>query len=164
MDIAKVDSIIDKYGDEPGSLTSVLQDIQAEYNYLPKPALVKVSERLDLPLSQAYSLATFYKAFSLEPRGRYLISVCLGTACHVRGGIRIKEKIERDLKIRAGNTTKDKMFTLETVNCLGACALGPIVVIDGQYHGQVTQPKIGSILKKYRKIHKGETGEKSKKS
>lgn len=161
MGIAKVDSIIDRYRAEPGSLTSILQDVQAEYNYLPKPALIKVSERVGLPLSQAYSLATFYKAFSLEPRGRHLISVCLGTACHVRGGVRIKEKIERDLKVHAGQTTKDKMFTLQTVNCLGCCALGPIVVIDGQYHGQATQPKVGSILKKYKKVHEGERGEAS---
>ena len=162
MDIAKVDSIIDRYRAEPGSLTSILQDIQAEYNYLPKSALIKASERVGLPLSQAYSLATFYKAFSLEPRGRHLISVCLGTACHVRGGVRIKEKIERDLKVHAGQTTRDKMFTLHTVNCLGCCALGPIVVIDGQYHGQATQSKVGSILKGCGRSYKGERNEKAK--
>jgi NADH-quinone oxidoreductase subunit E len=161
MSIAKVDSIIDRYRAEPGSLTTILQDIQAEYNYLPKPALIKVSERVGLPLSQAYSLATFYKAFSLEPRGRHLISVCLGTACHVRGGVRIKEKLERDLKVRAGQTTKDKMFTLQTVNCLGCCALGPIVVIDGQYHGQVTQSSVSSILKECDRSYKGERNEKT---
>jgi len=126
-----------------------LQDIQAEYNYLPKEALMDVSQALGAPLSQVYSIATFFRAFSLEPRGRYLINVCLGTACHVRGAMRILEAIERELDIKAGGTTKDLKFTLETVNCVGCCALGPVVVIDGEYHGQMKTDKAKALLENY---------------
>ena len=148
-DLSRVDAIIEGYQGEKGFLISVLQDVQAEYNYLPREALVMVSQGLDIPLSQVFSVATFFKAFSLKPRGRHLISVCLGTACHVRGGKRILEKLERDLNIKAGETTPDFRFTLETVNCLGACALGPILVVDGKYSGQMSQAKVESALKGY---------------
>jgi len=130
-------------------LVSILQDIQAEYNYLPKKVLVEVSQALGAPLSQVYSVATFFKAFSLEPRGRHLINVCLGTACHVRGAVRVLEAIERELAIKAGRTTKDLKFTLETVNCVGACALGPIVIINGEYHGQMKTDKVKALLQNY---------------
>jgi NADH-quinone oxidoreductase subunit E len=145
----KVKSILDNYQRDKGMLVSILQDIQAEYNYLPKEVLVEVSQKLDAPLSQVYSVATFFKAFSLEPRGRHLISVCLGTACHVRGAVRILEAIERELDIKAGKTTKDLNFTLETVNCVGCCALGPVVVVDGEYHGQMRTDKVKTLLESY---------------
>lgn len=149
----KVNTIMDKYKGEDGAVISILQDIQAEYNYLPQDALREVSERLDLPLIDIYSVATFYKSFSLTPRGKHLITVCLGTACHVRGGPRILEEVERRLDIKAGETTEDKLFTLETVNCLGCCAIGPIVVVDDEYYGEMTIRKVDPILKRYIKAN-----------
>ncbi len=145
----KAKSILDNYQRDQGMLVSILQDIQAEYNYLPKEAVVEVSQALGAPLSQVYSVATFFKAFSLEPRGRHLINVCLGTACHVRGAVRVLEAIERELDIKSSRTTKDLKFTLETVNCVGACALGPIVIIDGEYHGQMKTDKVKALLENY---------------
>jgi len=145
----KVEVILEKYQHNPAWLVSILQDVQAEFNYLPESTLKKVSSGLGVPLTQVYSVATFFRAFSLKARGRHLINACLGTACHVRGAVRILEKLERDLGIKAGETTKDNRFTLETVNCLGACALGPMVVADGKYHGQMTAEKVGSLLKEY---------------
>ena len=142
----KVDAIIEKYKRDKGFLVSILQDIQAEYNYLPKEALFDVSDILGIPVSQVYGVATFYRAFSLIPRGRHLIQVCLGTACHVRGAPKVLEAIERKLKIKAGETTADKEYTLTTVNCLGACALGPVVVIDQEYHGQMNQSKSDKLF------------------
>ena len=132
-----------------GSLISVLEDIQARYRYLPRAAMVLVSQRLGVPLSQVYSVATFYSAFSLKPRGRYLVSVCMGTACHVRGSGRVLERVQKRLKIKPGETTADRQFTLQTVNCLGACALGPITVIEGEYLGQMSASKVESALAKY---------------
>jgi len=144
-----VESILDNYQRDKGMLVSILQDIQAEYNYLPKEALVELSQALGAPLSQVYSVATFFKAFSLEPRGRHLINVCLGTACHVRGAVRVLEAIERELDIKASRTTKDLKFTLETVNCVGCCALGPVVIIDGEYYGQMKTDKVRALLENY---------------
>lgn len=146
----KVDSLIDSYVDKKEQLISLLQDIQAEFNYLPRDVLIQVSHKLDIPLSQVFSVATFFRAFSLKPRGRHLITVCLGTACHVRGGQRLVDKIERDYGIRPGETTEDEKFTLETVNCLGCCALGPVVVVDGKYESQVNADKLDRVLEKYK--------------
>ena len=145
----KINQILNKYQRDKGMLVSILQDVQAEYRYLPREALAEVSSGLEVPLSQVYSVATFFKAFSLKPRGRHLINVCLGTACHVRGAVRILEKIERELGINSGETTKDLKFTLETVNCVGACALGPIVIVDEEYHGGMSTDKVDSVLEKY---------------
>jgi len=145
----KVESILDDYQREEGMLVSMLQDIQAEYNYLPREALAQVSQGLDVALSQVYSVATFFKAFSLKPRGRHIINVCLGTACHVRGAVRILEEMERELGIKPGETTEDFKYTLETVNCVGACALGPIVIIDGKYSGQMKSNKVKPLLGSY---------------
>jgi len=145
----KVGAILDNYQHDKGMLVSILQDIQAEYNYLPEEVLVEVSQALGAPLSQVYSVATFFKAFSLEPRGRYLINVCLGTACHVRGAVKVLEAIERELDIKAGGTTKDLKFTLETVNCVGCCALGPVVIIGGEYYGQMKTDKVKALLENY---------------
>jgi len=145
----EVNSILNKYQCEKKWLVSILQDIQAKYNYLPREALVEVSRGLNVPLSQVYSVATFFKAFSLTPRGRHLINICLGTACHVRGAVRILETIERELGIKPGETTEDLKYTLETVNCVGACALGPIVIIDEEHRGQIKTAKVKPLLKNY---------------
>jgi NADH-quinone oxidoreductase subunit E len=144
-----IEAIIDRFRADKGQLVSILQDIQDEYYYLPKDALEKVSQILDIPLSQVYSIATFFRAFSLTPRGRHLIKVCLGTACHVRGAPRVLEKMERDLEIGRGGTTDDLKFTLETVNCVGACALGPMVIVDDEYSGQMKTDKIEALLNQY---------------
>ena len=146
-----VDSILDKWSNNGSSLISILLDIQSRYNYLSKDALIRVSERLHIPLIHVYSVATFYKSFSLKPRGKHLITVCLGTACHVRGAPEVLNEIENQLNINVGETTPDNNFTLETVRCLGTCAIGPVVTIDGEYYGQMNSKKIHSILKKYEK-------------
>ncbi len=145
----RVEALIDNYVEKKEQLISLLQDIQAEFNYIPRDTLVMISQRLDIPLSQVFSVATFFQAFSLKPRGRHTVTVCLGTACHVKGGQRLVHKMERDYHLKPGETTEDERFTLETVNCLGACALGPVVVVDGKYESQVTPGKLEKILKNY---------------
>lgn len=149
MSQGKVAAIVDSYRRDRSQLVSMLQDIQAEFRYLPKDALVELSEELKVPLSQVYAVATFFRAFSLKPRGRHLINVCLGTACHVRGGRKVLEQLERSLKVERGETTPDSRFTLETVNCMGACALGPIVKIGDEYFGEMRADKVDSLLSKY---------------
>lgn len=146
---ATIQEIVDKYGGDEGQLVSIMQDVQAEYCYLPKEALEEVSRVLHIPLSQVYSVATFFRSFSLTPRGRHLIKVCLGTACHVRGAARVLGKMELDLGIKRGETTDDRLFTLETVNCVGCCALGPMAVIDDKYHGGLSTDKVSPLLAKY---------------
>jgi NADH-quinone oxidoreductase subunit E len=148
--IDEIDDIINREAQGDGSLIAALEDIQSRYRYLPPEALILVSERLDVPLSQAYSVATFYNAFSLKPKGRHCLHVCMGTACHVRGSPQVLDRLETKLGIRTGDTTRDRLFTLETVNCLGACALGPIVVTDGEYSGQMTPQKADQLLKHIR--------------
>lgn len=148
-DKQKVAAILDRHQRDRGLLVSILQDVQSEFFYLPEDAIEEVSRGLGVPLTQAYSVATFFKTFSLKPRGRHLINVCLGTACHVRGAVRILDKLERDLNVKPGETTEDHRFSLETVNCVGACALGPILIVDGKYHGQMTINKVDSALKEY---------------
>jgi NADH-quinone oxidoreductase subunit E len=145
----KVEKILTRYGHNRRWLVSILQDVQAEFYYLPQEALAEVSRGLQIPLSRVYSVATFFKAFSLKPRGRHVINVCLGTACHVRGAVKVLESIERKLNIKRGETTSDARYTLETVNCLGACALGPMVVIDGKYHGEMKPDKVDKVLESY---------------
>jgi len=145
----KVDSILDSYQHDRSLLVSILQDLQTECNYLPREGLTRVSEGLGVPLSQVYSVATFFGAFSLKPRARHIVNVCLGTACHVRGAVRVLEKIERELGISQGGTTDDLRFTLERVNCVGACALGPLVVVDGEFHGEINTDKVKPLLEKY---------------
>ncbi len=145
----KVDEILEQYQHEPGLLVSILHEIQAEYHYLPRYALEQLARGLKIPLTRVYSVATFFKVFSLKPRGCHLIQVCLGTACHVRGAARVEDKFERELGIKPGETTRNFAFTLESVNCVGACALGPIVLVDGQYHGQMNTDKVQPVLKKY---------------
>lgn len=148
-DLKKLDGIIKDHKTRKSGLVGILQDIQGQYNYLPKEALTYLAEKLNVPLSQTYSLATYYKAFSLKPRGKYLVSLCMGTACHVRGSTRILEEVQRTLKIKPGETSDDAQFSLETVNCLGACALGPLMVINKEYYGNMSARKVSIILKKY---------------
>ena len=143
--------ITDKYHNEKSSLISVLQDVQEKYNWLPPEALRMISERLCIPLIDVYSVATFYRAFSLTPRGKHVVTVCLGTACHVRGAPTVLDRVKNKLKIEPGCTTPDENFTLESVNCLGACALAPIVVVDGKYYGQSTVQKVDQIIGQYKK-------------
>lgn len=143
-------SIIKKHPQEKKSLIPILQDLQAKYNYLPQEALGQVSGVLNIPLIDIISVASFYNAFSLTPRGKHVVTICMGTACHVRGAPNILEEFKRRLNIDVEQTTDDNMFTLETVNCLGACALGPIVVIDGNYHGQMKIRVVDKLIKKYR--------------
>lgn len=144
---SKVKEIIEKYNGERGFLVPILQDVQKEWNYLPRKALDAVGMLLDIPISRIFEVATFYRAFSLEPRGRHQVCLCVGTACHVRGAPRIGDHIQRALGIEAGETTEDLEFTYETVNCLGACALGPVLTVNEEYHGQVTIGKTNKILK-----------------
>jgi len=157
MDLKRVDEIIDKYNAEKSSLIGIFQDVQAEYRYLPQEAISRVVERLSIPLTQAYMVATFYKSFSLVPRGEHEIHVCLGTACHLRGGQRLVENFERILGVKPGGTTQDMKFTLETVNCLGACALAPLVRVDQKNYAKVTGDKISKIVKEYRPDGEGIT-------
>jgi len=146
---SKVDAIVARYSKNRGQLVSILQDLQSEFRYLPKDALFRVSEQMAVPISQIYQVATFFRAFSLKPRGKHLINCCLGTACHVRGGLRILEKLERSLGISNGGTTRDMKFTLESVNCMGACALGPVIKVDDTYYGQMTTDKVDKVLSNY---------------
>lgn len=129
-------------------LIQILQDINTEYNYLPEFALKLINEVMDIPLATIYHVSTFYTAFSLEPRGKHIIKICMGTACHTRGAPKVLDEIERELGIKAGETTKDMLFTIETVNCLGTCALAPVITIDNEYYS-VTPAKISKLLKKF---------------
>jgi len=147
--LERIDEIIDRYVGEEGALVQLLLDIQSELNWLPKEAIEQISKRFQVPVSQVYRIASFYKAMSLAPRGKHMVNVCLGTACHVRGGPRIMDKAEDSLEIRAGETTKDMKFTLERVNCLGCCALGPVIVVDDEYYGKLTPAKVEEVLKSY---------------
>jgi len=150
MSIEQIDKIIDKYANEKGVLIQLLLDIQHELKWIPKIAILRISKRLKIPVSEIYRVASFYTALSLKPRGTHLIRVCAGTACYVRGGPRILDSVERALNIKSGETTIDKNFSLETVNCLGCCALGPVVEIDGQYHGKLSPSTIGKLLSIYK--------------
>jgi NADH:ubiquinone oxidoreductase subunit E len=150
-DKTKIQSLIDKHQGLKKNLIAILLDIQENFNYLSPESLRAVAKALGMPLIDIIGVATFYRAFSLTPRGKHMCLVCMGTACHVRGGPKILEEIERKLDVAAGENTKDGQFTLETVACLGCCAIGPVVVIDGEYHGHATIRKIGPILAKYQK-------------
>ena len=145
----KVGRVLEKYQRDKSALIDILHDTQSEIGYLPREALEKIGAGLGVPLSRVYSVATFFKAFSLTPRGRHLINVCMGTACHVRGSDKVLEQMEKELGIKTGANTPDLKFTLETVNCVGACALGPMVIIGEDYHGEMTPDKVGEVLKNY---------------
>lgn len=146
--VVKTEQIVKKHGGDKSSLIAVLQDIQEAFNYLPKQALTTAAKTMNMPLSRVYEAATFYTAFSLKPRGENVVRICKGTACHVRGASALQDKFERTLGIKPGEMTPDGKFSLETVNCVGACALGPIVVINTEYHGQMTMNKVDKLIGK----------------
>ena len=145
-----VELVVAKYHRQKRALIPILQDVQDACQWLSSETLAEVARELDLPVSHVWSVATFYKSFSLEPRGRHRCTVCMGTACHVRGGAAVLEHFERKLGIQAGETSADKEYTLERVNCLGACALAPLAVVDGTYYGQMTEIKADKILETLR--------------
>jgi NADH-quinone oxidoreductase subunit E len=149
MDNDRVDQIIDEYHGEASSLIQVLLEIQSEYHWLPEEALARVSEKLQVPLTRIQHIATFYKAFSMVPKGRHEIHVCAGTACHVRGATRLLSAVQDHTGLNPGETDEDLKFSLETVNCVGCCALGPVMVIDDDYHGNMSPAKTEDVLKNY---------------
>jgi NADH-quinone oxidoreductase subunit E len=150
METDRIDQIIDEHHCEADSLIQVLLEIQIEYHWLPKTALQRVSEKLKVPMTRVQHIATFYKAFSVVPKGRHEVHVCLGTACHVRGAPRILDSVEDLTGIQPGETDLELKFSLETVNCLGCCALGPVVEVDGKAHGKVTTAETPKILDQYK--------------
>ena len=149
MDTDRIDQIIDKHQGEASSLIQVLLEIQSEYHWLPKEALERVSGELQVPLARIRHIATFYKAFSLVPKGRHEIHICMGTACHVRGAARVLDTVQDLTGIEPGETDLDSKFSLETVNCIGCCALGPVMVVDGKTHGKVAPAETADVLKDY---------------
>ena len=155
IDYLNLDDIIEKqFNNDKENLIMMLQEIQMQYNYIPGPAIEYLAEKLHTPLSQIYGVGTFYKSFSLEPRGKHIISVCRGTACHVRGAEKVLERITDTLSIRDGQTTQDGQFTLESVRCIGCCSLGPVIKIDEDIHGLITTDKVGKVLSQYGNVEK----------
>jgi NADH-quinone oxidoreductase subunit E len=150
LDLETIDRIIDKHQGAPDSLIQIMLDIQSEYRWLPKAALERVGERLQVPMSRILHIATFYKAFSSVPKGRHQVHICMGTACHVRGAPRVLDTVQDLTGIHPGETDLEFKFSLETVNCLGCCALGPVVEIDGKTHGKVSTAEAADILDKYK--------------
>ena len=150
LDYLELDSIIeDEFGKDKENLIMIMQAIQNRYNYLPRPSLAYLSEKVGVPLSRIYGIATFYATFSLEPRGRNLVTVCLGTACHVRGANRVHERIRENLQIQDGQTTEDRRFTLESVRCIGCCSLGPVVKINEDVHARLSPDQVAKTLDGY---------------
>ena len=143
-----LDDILEQYPEDPKHLIALLQDVQQEFGYITPEAMTRICDHVWVPLSRAYSVATFYKSFSLEPRGEHEVKVCLGTACHLKGGERLVETLEHELGVGPGETTADLSCTVETVHCLGACALAPVVVIDDSYHAVMDSSKLKKVIKK----------------
>jgi NADH-quinone oxidoreductase subunit E len=148
VDLAEAQAILNRYPLEEPSLIQILQDVHRAYNYLPCDVLVKVAEALAVPLAHVFSVSTFYKAFSLEPQGKTIIKVCLGTACHIRGGGQLVEELQRQLGIGANQTTEDLSFTIKTVNCVGACAMAPVMIVGEKYHGSAKPARMARYLGK----------------
>jgi NADH-quinone oxidoreductase subunit E len=146
VDLEKTEEILEHYPHEEPSLIQVLQDVHRAYNYLPCDVLVRIAEVLDVPLAKVFSVSTFYKAFSLEPQGDTIIKVCTGTACHIRGAGQLVEELERKLGIGAGETTEDLKFTVKTVNCVGACAMAPVMIVGERYVGSAKPAKMERYL------------------
>ncbi|MDD2276639.1 MAG: NAD(P)H-dependent oxidoreductase subunit E [Smithellaceae bacterium] len=147
--VAKLDSIINKHKGKAGGLIPVLEEAQVCLEYLPLPVQKRIAAGLNLPLSRVYGVVTFYSFFTMTPRGKHTVRVCLGTACYVRGGKALAEALQRQFGIKEGETTEDRMFTLESVRCLGACGLGPVIVVDEDVHGRVKPAKIKEVLSQY---------------
>jgi len=154
MNFEHVGKIIDRYQEKRTALISILHDIQDRFNFLPEEALRKVASRLRMDLNDIYGVATFYKSFSLIPKGKHSITLCLGTACHVRGGPKILRELTKELKIEPGQTTADKQFSLNVVNCLGVCAIGPVIFVDGKFYGEMNPIKTKRIIEKINKNKK----------
>ena len=150
MDLSQIKSIIEKYNSDESLILAMLQDVQREYNYLPMEAMEIIADELGVGLAKVASIATFYSSFSLKPRGKHIVTVCMGTACHVRGAPRVLSELERELEVSDGDTTSDGIFTIETVNCVGACALGPLVIVDGNYHGNITTSDVSGLIEEYK--------------
>lgn len=151
IDISPVNDIVKKWDVRKDFLIEILQDVQDVYSYLPREVLVEVSKTLAIPLNQVYEVATYYRAFSLKPKGKHPIQVCLGTACHVRGAKLVLDSLERELKIKEGETTEDKLFSLDIARCLGCCGIAPVITVGKEVMGKVSQSKVPAILKKYNK-------------
>jgi len=150
VDFVELDTMIDKeFSKDKENLIMILQAIQRHYNYLPKPALTYLSAKIGVPYSKIYEVATFYSTFSLEPRGRNIISICLGTACHVRGAERVRERLHDTLSICDGQTTDDGRFTLESVRCIGCCSLGPVMKVNEDMHGRIATDEVEKVLGQY---------------
>ena len=150
IDYLELDTIIEKqFEGDKENLIMILQEIQKRYNYLPQATLTYLAAKIDIPISTIFGVGTFYSTFSLEPRGKHIISVCLGTACHVRGAEKVRERLQESLNIKDGQTTEDMRFTLESVRCLGCCSLGPVVRVDDDIHGRITADMTGKILEGY---------------
>jgi NADH:ubiquinone oxidoreductase subunit E len=155
MDFKAVDLVIDKHQEKRTALISILHEIQDRYNHLPEKALRKVASRLQMDLSDIYGVATFYKSFSLIPRGKHSVTLCLGTACHVRGGPKILREVKKLLNIKPGQTTEDRKFSLNVVNCLGVCAIGPVMFVYGKFYGEMNPVKAKRIIEKLNKKRSG---------
>jgi len=149
VSIAKIDEIIARYEKSEESLLGILQDFQREFRYIPEEGMKRLSEVLNVSESKIYAMGTFYKALSLEPRGKHTVKICMGTACHLKGAGQIIETLERGLNVERNHTTKDKKFTIESVNCVGACAMAPVVVVDEDYFGHTRPSKVTDIINKY---------------
>jgi len=149
MDMERIDAIIDGHGAEPSSLIQVLLELQSELHWLPREVLQRVGERLDVPRARIQHIATFYQAFSLVPKGRHEIHICMGTACHVRGATRVLDKVQDLTGILPGESDLELKFSLETVNCVGCCALGPVMEIDGKTHGKLSPATTADVLTAY---------------
>jgi NADH:ubiquinone oxidoreductase subunit E len=147
---AAAETVVKSYGSSPDFIIPMLQDLQAEFDHVPAAAMRRMSEMLNVPLSQVYSVATFYTSLSLVPRGKHLVTLCMGTVCYLKGAKQVAEKLQEVLKVEPGGTTEDRLFTFQPVNCLGACALAPVMVIDEEYFGKVKPEQVKDILKKYR--------------
>jgi NADH-quinone oxidoreductase subunit E len=154
MDLKSVDLIVDKYQEKRTALISILHDVQDRYKYLPEEALKMVASRLHMDINEIYGVATFYKSFSLVPKGKHSITLCLGTACHVRGGPKILRELKKQLNIEPGQTTADKQFSLNVVNCLGVCAIGPVMFVDGKFYGEMNPLKAKRIIEKMNRNEK----------
>jgi NADH-quinone oxidoreductase subunit E len=155
MDLDRIDQVLQKYEYHHADIISIMQDVQGLENYIPEEAIRYISEKMEINLARIYDIATFYKAFSLVPRGRHTIKVCCGTACHLGGADQGLAQIKRSLRIKEGETTKDRLFSLETVNCLGTCALAPVVVVEEDYYDAVKPGSVEKILSQYRSDAEG---------
>ncbi len=160
IDLSQIKEAIDRWGNRKDYLIEILQDLQDHYHYLPEEVLMELSKQLKVPLNQIYEVATFYKAFSLKPKGKYVINVCLGTACHVQGAVQVLGSFERELGIKVGETDKNLHFTLDSVRCIGCCGLAPVVTVNEDVHGKLTADSVTKVLERYKKEIKKETEKK----